>query len=114
MSRDILGLNDIILKCKRDRIKNPDPRNDRPALRSELNVSAIVPLMYGSSDPSIKRGNLISMGNPLHSSVDHLHVRDQGVDKVGQQSPQNVPKEWKSSTCPWVRSLIILVNEFLV
>ena len=73
MSRDISGLNDFILKCKRDRIKNPDPRNDCSALRSELNVSAIDPLMYGSSDPSIKRGNLISMGNPLYSSVDQLN-----------------------------------------
>ena len=73
MSRDISGLNDIILKCKCDRVKNLDSQNDRPALRSELNVSAIVPLTYGSSDPSIKRGNLRSMGNPLYSSVDHLH-----------------------------------------
>ena len=62
MSRDISGLNDVILKCKRDRVKNPDLRNDRPALRSELNLSAIVPLTHGSSDPSIKRGNLRSMG----------------------------------------------------
>ena len=91
MSRDFYGLNDIILKCKRDRIKNPDPRNERPALRSDLNESAIVPLMCGSSDPSIKRGNLRSMGNPLYSGVDQLHVRDQVVDNVGKQSPQNVP-----------------------
>ena len=73
MSRDISGLNDIILKCKCDRVKNLDSQNDRPALRSELNVSAIVPLTYGSSDPSIKRGNLRSMGNPLYNSVAHLH-----------------------------------------
>ena len=32
MSRDISGLNDIIIKCKRDRIKHLDSRNDRPAL----------------------------------------------------------------------------------
>ena len=31
MSRDILGLNDIILKYKRDKLKNPDSRSDRPA-----------------------------------------------------------------------------------
>ena len=73
MSRDISGLNDVILKCKRDRVKNPNPRNDYPALRSELNMSAIVPLNHGSSDLSIKRGNLGSMGNPLYRSVDQLH-----------------------------------------
>ena len=73
MSRDISGLNDVILKCKRDRVKNPDLRNDRPALRSELNVSTIVPLTHGSSDPSIKRGNLRSMGNLLYKSADHLY-----------------------------------------
>ena len=63
----------LLLKCKHDRVKNPDLRNECPALRSELNVSAIVPLTHGSSDPSIKRGNLRSMGNPLYSNVDHLH-----------------------------------------
>ena len=60
ISRDISGLNDIIIKCKRDRLKNLDSQNDHPALRSELNVSAIVPLTHGSSDPSIERGNLRS------------------------------------------------------
>ena len=72
--RDVSGLNDVILKCKRDRFKNLKSWNDRPALRSDLNVSAIVPLTYGSSDPSIKRGNLRSMGNPLYNSVDHLQM----------------------------------------
>ena len=73
MSRVILGLNDVILKCKRHQVKNPDPQNDCPALRSELNISAIVPLNHGSSASSIKRGNLGSMGNPFYRSVDQLH-----------------------------------------
>ena len=116
MSRDISGLNDIIIKCKRDRLKSLDPRNDRPAPRSELNVSAIVP--HGSSDPSIKRGNLRSMGNLLYKSADHLYkggnlqrvpmlrrgsltilnplpdvtlsVRGEVIDNVGQGSPWNM------------------------
>ena len=71
ISRDISGLNDIIIKCKHDRLKNLDPWNNRPALRSELNVSVIVPLTHGGSDPSIRRGNLRPMGNPLYNSVNH-------------------------------------------
>ena len=56
ISRDISDLNGVILKCKRDRLRNLDPQNDRPALRTELNVSAVVPLTDGGFDPSIRRG----------------------------------------------------------
>ena len=73
ISRDILGLNVVIAKCKRDRLRNLDSRNDRPALQSKLNVSAIVPLIHGGSDPSIHRGNLRPMGSSLNNSVDHLY-----------------------------------------
>ena len=73
ISRDILCLNDVIAKCKRDRLRNLDSRNDRPALQSKLNVSAIVPLIHGGSDPSIHRGNLRPMGSSLNNSVDHLY-----------------------------------------
>ena len=73
ISRNISGSNDIIIKCKRDRLKNLFPRNDRPALRTELNVSAVVPLTDGGFDPSIRRGNLRPMGSLLYNSVDHLY-----------------------------------------
>ena len=119
ISRDISGLNDVIIKCKRDRLRNLDSRNDRPALRSELNVSAIVPLIDGPSDPSIRRGNLRPMGSSLYNSVDHLYeggnlqqvpmpmrgsltvlnplrditmsVRGEVIDNDGQRSPRYMP-----------------------
>ena len=43
ISRDISDLNDVIIKCKCDRLRNLDPRNDRLALRTEINVSAAGP-----------------------------------------------------------------------
>ena len=73
ISRDILELNDVIIKCNLDRLRNLDPRNDRPALRTEFNVFAVVPLTDGGFDSSIRRGNLRPMGSSLHNSVDHLY-----------------------------------------
>ena len=32
ISRDVMGLNDVILKCKHDKFKNLNSRNDCPAL----------------------------------------------------------------------------------
>ena len=64
-------MNSVVLKCKRDRLRNLDPRNDRPAPRTELNVSTVVPLTDGGFDPSIERGNLrtsssYNIADPLH------------------------------------------------
>ena len=73
MPMDISELNSVILKCKFDRLRNLDPRNDRPPLRTELNVSAVVPLTDGGFDPSIRRGNLRPMGSSLYNSADHLY-----------------------------------------
>ena len=36
--REISGLTDIIAKCKRDRIKKPNPQIDIPIPRSEVNM----------------------------------------------------------------------------
>ena len=82
ISRDILDLNDIIIKCKRDRLKNLDPRNDRPALRTKFNVSDIVPSTDGGSDSSIRRGNLRPMGSSLFNSVDHFYEGGGGPKSV--------------------------------
>ena len=73
ISRDISDLNSVILKCKRERLRNLDPRSDRPALQTKLNVSAVVPLTDGGFNPSIRRGNLRPMGSPLYNSADHLY-----------------------------------------
>ena len=85
--RDISGLTDVISKCKRDRIRNPNPQIYIHILRSEFNVSAIVPPTHRvkstqgvfdvrshltGSDPDINRGNIRPMGNLLNKSVDHL------------------------------------------
>ena len=72
MSRDITELSSIIFKCKRDRLKNLDPRNDRPALRTEVNMSAGDPVTDGGFDFSIGRGNLRT--NSIYNSADHLHT----------------------------------------
>ena len=69
ISRDILDLNDVIIKCKRDRIRNLDPWNDRLALRTKINVTAVIPATDGGFDSSIRRGNVRSMGSTLYNSV---------------------------------------------
>ena len=73
ISRDILDLNDVIIKCKPDRIRNLDPRNDGLALRTVINVSTVVSATDGGFDSSIRRGNLRSMGSTLYNSVDQLY-----------------------------------------
>ena len=72
MSRDITELSSVILKCKRDRLKNFDPRNERPALQTEVNMSAGAPVTDRGFDSSISRGNLIT--NLIYNSADHLHM----------------------------------------
>ena len=119
ISRDILDLNDVIIKCKRDRIRNLDPWNDRLALRTKINVTAVIPATDGGFDSSIRRGNVRSMGSTFYNSVDQLYIggnlqripmpmrrsltildsiRDmtmnpQGeiIDNVGQRSPRSTP-----------------------
>ena len=71
MPMDISELNSVILKCKRDRLRNLDPRNDRPAPQTKLNVSTVVPLTDGGFDSSIKRGNLRT--SSFYNNADHLH-----------------------------------------
>ena len=73
ISRDISDLNNVIIKCKRDRLRNLDPRNDRLALQTEINLSAVGPSTDGGFDSSIRRGNLRPMGSSLYNSVDHLY-----------------------------------------
>ena len=53
-----------------------------PALRTEFNVSAIVPLTDGGSDSSIRRGNLRPMGSSLFNSVDHLYEGGGDLQRV--------------------------------
>ena len=36
ISRDISDLNDVIIKCKCDRLRNLDPRNDRPGSTNRI------------------------------------------------------------------------------
>ena len=137
ISRDISDLNSVILKCKRERLRNLDPRSDRPALQTKLNVSAVVPLTDGGFNPSIRRGNLRPMGSPLCNSADHLYERGnlQGVptpmrrsltvlnsirditmargeviEKVGQRSPRSIQVVMMMRMCPGVRLLIMMVN----
>ena len=72
MSRDITELSSIILRCKHDRLRNLDPWNDRPAPRTEINMSTVVPLTDRGFDSSISRGNLRS--SSFYNSADHLHT----------------------------------------
>ena len=64
-SRDISELSSIILKCKRDRVKNPLLRNDRTALRTESCVPNITPITVDSINAGIGRGNMRSEGASL-------------------------------------------------
>ena len=117
-SRDISELSSIILKCKRDRVKNPLLWNDRTALRTESCVPNITPITVDSINAGIGRGNMRSEGASLYNSMDHLNeggnllripmpirrsltvlnstrvttmVRGQVVDNFGQQSPRSNP-----------------------
>ena len=73
ISRDISDLNNVSIKCKCDKLRNLDPRNDCLALQTEINVSAVHPSTDGGFYSSIRRGNLRLMSSSLYNSVDHLY-----------------------------------------
>ena len=116
MSRDISGLNDIILKCKRDRIKNLDPQvfdnvgqgsprnvpnriEDLNASRGEVidNVGQRSPRSsaYGIDDVNASWGEVIDIVGQQYPrsgvfGIDNMNAsRGEIIDNDGQQSPRS-------------------------